>query len=346
VLRPWRVRQGGGRQAQVLQDLVRGQKVLDKKLGAKVQADLKHIITEVNILVKLQSNFTANLHGGFVDKDSLYLVIDLLKAGSLDDQMKVMPDLTENMARFYTSNMLAGLEHIHEHNIIHRDLKPDNILMCDKGYLKIVDFGASYIGTEKNKSCNFRSGTVPYMAPEMFRKNPRHNYTVDIYATGVLLFEILYKKVPYERGLKQAAPFVEKVKRDKEAEVPAGYAVKFECLASTKEKPTSECQDLIHQMMDIRPWKRIGTTDGIKEVFEHPFFEDYDLVSVLDQTMVAPYVPDINGGAVNNQHEDCLDLFGSEKEEEVPLTEAQLATYETLGKTLANFNDKNTNVVQ
>ena len=70
------------------------------------------------------------------------------------------------------------------------------------------------------------------------------------------------------------------------------------------------------------------------------------MIRYITQTMVAPYVPDINGGAVNNQHEDCLDLFGSEKEEEVPLTEAQLATYETLGKTLANFNDKNTNVVQ
>jgi serine/threonine protein kinase len=321
-------------------------KVLDKKLGAKVQEDLKHITTEVNILVKLQSKFTANLHGGFIDKDSMYLVIDLLKAGSLDDQLKVMPDLTEAMARFYTSNVLAGLEHIHEHNIIHRDLKPDNILMCDKGYLKIVDFGASYLGTEKSKSCNFRSGTIPYMAPEMFCKNPRHNFTVDIYATGVLLFELLYKKVPYERGLKNAAPVVEKAKRDKEAEAPVGYAVKFENLASTTAKPTPECQDLIHRMMDIRSWKRIGATDGIKEVFEHSFFEDYDLGSVLDQTMVAPYVPDINGGAVNNQHEDCLDLFGSEKEEDVPLTEAQLATYEKLAETLANFNDKNANAMQ
>lgn len=318
-------------------------KVLDKKLGAKVQSDLKHIITEVNILVNVQSKFIANLHGGFCDENSLYLIIDLLIAGSLDDQLKVMPDQKEENARFYVSNILAALEHLHMHKIIHRDLKPDNILMCDKGYLKLVDFGASYMGTEKNKSCNFRSGTIPYMAPEIFCKSPRHNYTVDIYAVGVILFEILYKKVPYERGLKQAAPFIEKAKRDKEAEVPAGYAVKFEKLASNNEIPSAECQDIVHRMMDIRPWARLGAVSGIKEVFEHSFFEDYDFQSMMDKSMVAPYIPDINGVAVNNQHEDCLDLFGGGDDEAPPLTEAQAAIYSEIEETLSNFNDSKSN---
>jgi serine/threonine kinase 32 len=320
-------------------------KILDKKLGAKVQADLKNIITEVNILVKVQSKFIANLHGGFCDEDSLYLILDLLVAGSLENQLHAMPDQTEENARFYISNILAALEHLHMNRIIHRDLKPGNILMCDKGYLKLVDFGASYIGTEKNKSCNYRSGTIPYMAPEIFCKSPRHNYTVDIYALGVILFEILYKNVPYERGLKQAAPFIEKARRDMESEIPAGYAVKFGKLPSTNDIPSEECQNLVHRMMDIQPWSRLGAESGVKEVFEHSFFEDYDVQSIMEQTMVAPYIPNIKDSAVNNQHEDCLDIFGGHEEETSPLTEEQALIYSKLADTLSKFNDSKSNAV-
>ena len=312
-------------------------KILDKKLSAKAQPDLKQILMEVNILVKVQSKFIANLHGGFCDKDSVYLILDLLLAGSLEGHLKIMGDQTESNARFYISNIFAALEHLHSHRVIHRDLKPDNIVMCDNGYLKLIDFGASYMGTDKNKSCSLRSGTIPYMAPEIFCKSPRHNHTVDFYATGVILFQILYKRVPYERGLKQVAPIIEKAKSDKSAEVPPGYAVKFEELAASKEIPSEECQNMVHRLMEIRPWARLGSEGGVKEIFEHSFYKDYDFQSIMNQTVVAPYIPDIQGGAINSQHEDCLDLFGKD-DEAAPLTPEQEAIYFELANTLSKFD--------
>jgi serine/threonine protein kinase len=315
---------------------------LDKKRNAEAQADLKQIIMEVDILVKVQSKFIANLHGGFCDKDSVYLILDLLLAGSLDSQLTIMGDQTESNARFYISNIFAALEHLHFHRVIHRDLKPDNIVMCNNGYLKLIDFGASYMGNEKNKTCSFRSGTIPYMAPEIFCKSPRHNHTVDFYAAGVILFQILYKRVPYERGLKQAAPFIEKAKSDKSAEIPPGYAVKFEELAASNEIPSEECQNMVHRLMEIRPWARLGSEGGVKEIFEHSFYKDYDFQSIMNQTVVAPYIPDIQGGAINSQHEDCLDLFGRD-DEAAPLTPEQEAIYFELADTLSKFNNSVSN---
>jgi serine/threonine protein kinase len=315
-------------------------KVIDKKHAAAIQSDLKHVVTEVTILAKVNSKFIANLHSAFMDQTSMYLIIDLLVAGSLRDHLTIMPAQTEDNSRFYVSNVLAGVRHLHDHQIIHRDLKPDNILITNGGYLKLVDFGASYIGAENHLTCNLKSGTPPYMAPEMFCRGSRHNHLVDIYAVGVILFEVLYKKVPYERGLKQAAPFIEKAKSHRNLKMPAGYEVKFEKLEATTFVPSSGCQNLIHRMMDIRPWKRIGSNGGVKEIFEHTFFEEYDWRSIIDHTMTAPYIPDLLRSAINNQHEDCLDLFGSEEAGREPLTVEQLATFSKLEVIFSKVNDQ------
>ena len=89
---------------------------------------------------------------------------------------------------------MSGLENLHKNNIIHKDIKPENIVFDLNGYLYITDFGLSKI---HNQNFDFEySGTPSYMAPELLMKR-KYDFSVDIYALGIILFEIMTQKLPY-----------------------------------------------------------------------------------------------------------------------------------------------------
>ncbi len=90
--------------------------------------------------------------------------------------------------------MINGLEYIHSNKIIHRDIKPENLVLDDRGYLHITDFGVAKLNQKDNS--NETSGTPGYMAPEvMFNQN--HSFFVDYYAIGVIVYEFMLGYRPY-----------------------------------------------------------------------------------------------------------------------------------------------------
>lgn len=89
--------------------------------------------------------------------------------------------------------MTEGLLYLHLNYIIHRDLKPENILLDSKENVKICDFGWCVKTTEQRTTF---CGTLDYMAPEMF-STEGHSFEVDVWALGVLLYELLHGKAPF-----------------------------------------------------------------------------------------------------------------------------------------------------
>jgi len=92
----------------------------------------------------------------------------------------------------------AGLSHAHEHHIVHRDLKPGNVFVTRKGQVKLLDFGLAWLTAAVFPAApNFpAAGTPSYMAPEQWRGEAQDERT-DIWAAGVLLFELLTGEPPY-----------------------------------------------------------------------------------------------------------------------------------------------------
>lgn len=111
--------------------------------------------------------------------------------------------MTEEQARFYFLEILIGLDYIHSKNVVYRDLKPENLLIDAEGHIKIADFGLSKpILNYKTHSFSF-CGSPEYMAPEMLLKyifkivRKGHNYLLDYYCLGALLYELVVGVPPY-----------------------------------------------------------------------------------------------------------------------------------------------------
>ncbi len=114
-------------------------------------------------------------------------------AGVLEKYPKGMP---LNEARAWLKGLVEGVDYLHDHGIVHRDLKPANLFMED-GVVKIGDYGLSKIispsqGSEHSESI----GTCHYMAPEV--STGKYHKPIDIYAIGVILYEMLTGGVPFE----------------------------------------------------------------------------------------------------------------------------------------------------
>jgi serine/threonine-protein kinase RIM15 len=93
-----------------------------------------------------ESDFVAKLYWTFSSKDYLYLVMEYLNGGDCASLVKVLGGLPEDWVKKYLGEVILGVEHLHSRGIIHRDLKPDNLLIDQKGHLKLTDFGLSRMG--------------------------------------------------------------------------------------------------------------------------------------------------------------------------------------------------------
>lgn len=93
-----------------------------------------------------ESDFVAKLYWTFSSKDYLYLVMEYLNGGDCASLVKVLGGLPEDWAKKYLAEVVLGIEHLHSRGIVHRDLKPDNLLIDQKGHLKLTDFGLSRMG--------------------------------------------------------------------------------------------------------------------------------------------------------------------------------------------------------
>ncbi|KAL8759466.1 MAG: hypothetical protein Q9199_000771 [Rusavskia elegans] len=93
-----------------------------------------------------ESDFVAKLYWTFSSKEFLYLVMEYLNGGDCASLVKVLGGLPEDWAKKYLAEVVLGVEHLHSRGIVHRDLKPDNLLIDQKGHLKLTDFGLSRMG--------------------------------------------------------------------------------------------------------------------------------------------------------------------------------------------------------
>jgi len=117
-----------------------------------------------------ESDFVAKLYWTFSSKEYLYLVMEYLNGGDCASLIKVLGGLPEDWAKKYLGEVILGVEHLHSRGIVHRDLKPDNLLIDQKGHLKLTDFGLSRVGLIGRQKRALNSGADA--APDLLKQGP------------------------------------------------------------------------------------------------------------------------------------------------------------------------------
>jgi len=149
-----------------------------------------------------------------------YFALELVRGRTLDrfaaDQQLSVPNRLQLFIK-----VCDAVAYAHENGIIHRDLKPANILVDDRGQPKVLDFGVARLTDADVQTTTMHTqvgqwiGTVPYMSPEQVGGDARNvDFRADIYALGVLLFELLVNRHPHDivgRSLPEAARIIREV---------------------------------------------------------------------------------------------------------------------------------------
>ncbi len=130
-----------------------------------------------------------------VDGELAYLVMEYIPGHTLRDLLDQRPRLTPRVAFAVLDSVIEGLSSAHAAGIIHRDVKPENVLISDDGRIKIADFGLSRAAS-RHTGTGQLFGTVAYLSPELVSGQPADARS-DIYAVGVMLYEMLTGAQPF-----------------------------------------------------------------------------------------------------------------------------------------------------
>lgn len=254
-------------------------KVLNKERIVKMK-QVEHTNNEQHMLEHVQHPFIINLWGSFQDAGNLYMVMDFVPGGELFTLLRRSNRFPDPVAKFYAAEVALALNYLHTLDIVYRDLKPENILLNSDGHIKIADFGfAKLCMTTTWTLC----GTPDYLAPEIVNQQ-RYNKSVDWYALGVLIFEMLSGLPPYHQGdSPNHLVLYERITRG-----PA--YIKWP--AAFSENAT----DIILKLMESDPSRRYGNLQhGAGDVFAHPWFREVDWEKLAAREITAPFLPRING---------------------------------------------------
>ena len=190
-------------------------KVFDKVSLRKRHALHQAVLQEQRLLRNQLKNskFVVDLWASFHDQECLYLVMECIKGGTLGQliQARHSRDDWLPQAAYYGLQILMALQEIHSNNVIHCDLSPTNILVSERGHVKLCDFGSAMEWSMLTAKSNDNSreedtaqsgddtprGTCDYCSPEVVRSQQDLNMAVDIWSFGCILFCLVQGQSPF-----------------------------------------------------------------------------------------------------------------------------------------------------
>lgn len=233
-----------------------------------------------------------------------YIVMEYIEGITLKEYIEEHGVINWNEALFFSIQILRALQHAHDKGIVHRDVKPQNIMLLENGTIKVTDFGIARFSHSETKTMTEKAiGSVHYISPEQ-AKGELTDEKADIYSVGVVLYEMLTGKLPFEA---ESAVSVALMQVNNEPELPRTINPRipmgFEQITmkamqkSTKERYQTAAEmlldleelkrnpnikfDYLKYYVDDTPTKYIGKIQGNKQVADAQPTGEYERVKTV-----------------------------------------------------------------
>ncbi len=256
-----------------------------RKVDVVKKKGMKFVIRERKALRAIDHPFIVKLCGSFQDRTCVYLVLEYIPGGDLGWLLFKHDNnrLPEEDARFYASEIIVALQHLHSVGYMHRDVKPENVLLDRDGHVKLGDFGFAKAVDSKGR-CFTNLGTPHYLAPEQLDIHNKAGYSniVDWWSFACLVFCLAAGECPFGKP------------------GSTRYEVYLRVMKSKYKMArhfSSPLKKMLKKMFVAKAEKRLCTVDEIRSA---AFFESIDWARVESRSHTPPYKPDIMKNGKNN----------------------------------------------
>lgn len=159
----------------------------------------EQVLREIEIASELNHANVVNLKEFYLGKKEAYLIMEKMDGGSMIEVLQARKTIDEDDAKTVFTQLLKGIDYLHQKLVIHRDVKLENLLIKVPGYLataKITDFGLSKVVASTTAT---KLGTPQYVAPDVVKQTADNRYdkSVDMWSAGVALYVMLAGKQPF-----------------------------------------------------------------------------------------------------------------------------------------------------
>ncbi|XP_062981579.1 cGMP-dependent protein kinase 2-like [Elgaria multicarinata webbii] len=229
-----------------------------------------HVLMEKKVLQQSRCPFIVRLFATFRDSRHVYLLLEFCQGGEMWAKLREVRCFSEPVAVFCSACVVEALDYLHAQGIVYRDLKPENLMLDAKGYVKLVDFGFAKALRRGEKTYSF-CGTPEYLAPEILR-HEGHDYAVDFWTLGVLIFEMLVGRPPFHS-----------------AEPQKIYSKIMDGVFSFPVSVSEAACSLVSRLCRRRPGQRLGnTSSGIRGIRKHRWFSSLSWKKLALRQIDAP----------------------------------------------------------
>ena len=233
----------------------------------------EHVNFERRLLESISHPFIVSLESTFQSPSYLYMCLEFVVGGELFSHLRRAGRFKQQTAVFYAASIVCAIDYLHSQDVIYRDLKPENLLLDEKGYLKLVDFGLSKQLDSSGYAWTL-CGTPEYIAPEIILSQG-HGTPVDWWALGILVYEMLVGHPPFVSN----NPF----------EIYQKVLLGELYFPIELEK---DAEEFIRSLLNLNPAMRLGSSQsGVEDIKNSKFFEGMEWETLVEGGVPAPIIP-------------------------------------------------------
>ncbi|XP_062522733.1 protein kinase C delta type-like [Corticium candelabrum] len=227
--------------------------------------------------------FLTHLYACFQTEDHLVFVMEYITGGDLMFHIQQSTRFDEARTRFYSAEIVLGLQFLHAKGIIYRDLKLDNVMLDGEGHVKIADFGMCKENVMGAATTQTFCGTPDYIAPEIV-EGKYYNRAVDWWSFGVLVYEMLVGQSPFTGD--DEDDLFESILHDN---------------VTYPRWLSSEAVSFVSKLLDRDPKSRLGMQQDSEPIRGESFFSSIDWKKLEAREIDPPFRPEVKGlGDANN----------------------------------------------